>query len=216
MRQAKQPFQFVSASYLIRITRDRAMTLEDLARILHSCSDASIFHHTFQSLERQHYVSFSSDFAQWVLTACNAPPLAERLAAIDLRDCTSIENLRKSLTSRVDGYISDNPSASTRRAFENFYFCEALEFLVNRDERAMNLAELEQGIRKMSLQTIHHHFINSRLRLRLQTNDFSNWIDTSLGLPELARRVEGIDIYVNTLDGLREEILQVIHPWIER
>lgn len=125
MRQAKQPFQFVTASYLIRITRDRAMTLEELARILHSCSDASIFHHTFQSLERQHYVSFSSDFAQWVLTGCNEPPLAEELAAIDLRDCTSIDDLRKSLTGRVDGYILGNPSASTRRAFESFYFCEA-------------------------------------------------------------------------------------------
>lgn len=125
MRQAEQPFQFVTASYLIRITRDRAMTLEELARVWHSCSDASIFHHTFQSLERQHYVSFSSDFAQWMLTGCNEPSLAEELAAIDLRDCTSIDDLRKSLTGRVDGYILGNPSASTRRAFESFYFCEA-------------------------------------------------------------------------------------------
>lgn len=213
MRQARQPFQFVAASYLIRISRDRVMTLAELARVLHVCSDASIFHHTFQSLERHHYVSFSNDFAQWVLTGCNEAALAERLAAIDLRDCTSIGDLRKFLTARVDGYVRDNLSAAAREALEPFYFCEALEFLVNRAEKATTLAELEAGIRKMSLQTLHHHFINSRLRLHLQTNDFSHWIDTSLALPELARQVDSIDMYVNTLDGLREEILQTIHPW---
>jgi hypothetical protein len=215
MIQAKEPFQFVDASYLIRICSERAAGLSEFAEHLHNCSEASIFHHTFQSLERHHYASFSNDFAQWVLTGCNEAPLAEQLAAIDLRDCTSIDALRESLTSSVDGYLRRNPAATTRTAFEPFYFCEAFELAVPWGEQATTLAELEDGIRQMSLQTLHHHFINSRLRLRLQTNDFSHWIRNSLDLPELARRLDRIDIYVNTLDGLRERLIEAIHPWTQ-
>jgi hypothetical protein len=65
----------------------------------------------------------------------------------------------------------------------------------------------------MSHQTLHYHFINSRLRLRLQTNDFSNWIDDSLGLPELARKINRIDFYTNTLEGIRKELIQVMESW---
>jgi hypothetical protein len=216
MKQAKGPFQFVTASYLIRICPARAATLEELAENLRTCSDACIFHHTFQSLERQHYAVFSNDFAQWVLAACNEAALAERLAAIDLRDCTSIASLRESIEGTVDAYLKENSSAAGRRAFEPFYFGEALEFAVPRDERASTLLELRDGISRISLQTLHHHFINSRLRLQLRTNDFSHWIETSLELPELAWQINRIDIYVNTLEGLRQQMIETIQPWIDK
>lgn len=216
MKQAKEPFQFVTASYLIRICPARAATLGEFARNLHTCSDASIFHHTFQSLERQHYAVFSNDFAQWVQAACNEAALAERLAAMDLSDCISVAALRESLVNTLDAYLQANPSAANRRAFEPFYFGEALEFTVPRNERASTLRELEDGVARISLQTLHHHFINSRLRLHLRTNDFSRWIETSLELPALARLINRIDIYMNTLEGLRERIIETIHPWADQ
>jgi hypothetical protein len=69
---------------------------------------------------------------------------------------------------------------------------------------------LADGIRDLGLQTLHYHFINSRLRLRLKTNDFSNWVERSLGLPGLARKLNRIDFYTNTLEGVRAEILQAL------
>ncbi len=216
MKQAKTPFQFVTASYLIRISPDRARTIEELGRNLQTCSDASIFYHTFQSLERQHYAAFSNDFAQWVGASCGEPSLAERLAAIDVRDCTSLAMLRDALVNIVDGYVRANSTPAAQVSYEPFYFCEALEFTVPRDETASTLAELEEGVRRISLQTLHHHFINSRLRLHLQTNDFSYWIQNSLELPELARCIDRIDIYVNTLEKMREEIMAAIHSRIDQ
>ncbi|MFZ0334030.1 MAG: DUF5752 family protein [Candidatus Acidiferrales bacterium] len=216
MKQANTPFQFVTASYLIRICPDRAGTIEELSRNLKTCSDASIFHHTFQSLERQHYAAFSNDFAQWVEASCGEPSLAERLAAIDVRDCTSLAILRDALVNIADSYVRANASSAGRAAFEPFYFSEALEFTVPREETASTLEELEEGIRRISLQTLHHHFINSRLRLHLQTNDFSYWIENSLRLPELSRRIDRIDIYVNTLEKMREEIMATIHSRIDQ
>src|SRR5579862_6908506 len=126
-KRADQPFQFMAASYLIRIGAEPVQTLGELAKSLRTCPQASIFYHTFQSLEAHHYTSFSSDFAQWALTACNEAALAEQLAVVDLRDIVSIEDLRDILVCTVQDYLKEHSQAAERRAFEAFYFCEAKE-----------------------------------------------------------------------------------------
>jgi len=213
MKQAKHPFEFVAASYLILIRSERAWTLAELSQHLLTVPDASILFHTFQSLESHNYTTFSNDFAQWALTACNESVLAEELSAIDLRDFAAVEELRKVLGETLEKYLKRLPQAGDRPAFEPFYFCEAVETVVPLEGRAYTLRELAEGIQRMSRHTLHHHFINSRLRPRLQVNDFSNWIDDSLGLPELAKRLNQIDFYTNTLEGVRREILQALNGW---
>jgi hypothetical protein len=61
---------------------------------------------------------------------------------------------------------------------------------------------------------LYHHFIASRLRLKLRTNDFSYWFQNSLGLERLAARADGIDIYRNTLDTTRQELIRLIEEEI--
>ncbi|MCL6565409.1 MAG: DUF5752 family protein [Acidobacteriia bacterium] len=212
-RRATEPFQFVAASYLIRIGRQRATNLGELARHLRTCPDASIFYHTFQSLESHHYTTFSSDFAQWVMAACNEPALAERMAALDLREFVSIADLRRSLVQAVEDHLRSFPPAADRPAFEPFHFCEAVEVVFPVELRAFTLAELASGIRRLSLHTLHYHLINSRLRLQLKTNDFSFWVEHSLGLPELAERINRVDFYTNTLEGVREEVVRLLESW---
>lgn len=213
MRKAKEPFQFVAASYLIRICRERAHTLREMESHLRSVPDGSIFYHTFQSLESHHYTAFSSDFAQWVMAACNEAALAERLAAVDLGEFVSLADLREVLVRHLADHLRQNPQSADRPGFEPFHFCEAIEVAVPLDAHADNLAELADGIRRLSLQTLHHHFINSRLRLGLRTNDFSNWIGSSLGLPQLAAKLNRIDFYNNSLEGLREQVLRALGGW---
>jgi hypothetical protein len=208
-----QPFEFVAASYLTRICPERAWTLSELIQNLTRVSEASVFHHTFQSLESHHYTHFSNDFAQWVMASSNEAVLAEELAAIDLRDFLSIADLRKVLVETMEGYLKKVPQAADRPAFEPFYFCESNETVVTLGTQARTLAELAKGIELLSLQTLHYHFITSRLRLQLRTNDFSHWIEENLEIPALAGRINRIDFYMNTLDGVRKEILQAVEPW---
>jgi Family of unknown function (DUF5752) len=211
-KRADQPFQFVAASYLIRIGAEPVHTLGDFAKSLRSCPEASIFYHTFQSLEAHHYTSFSSDFAQWALTACNEAALAEQLAIVDLREIVSIEDLRAILVGTVQDYLKEHPQAADRRAFEAFYFSEAKEVTVPSGAPAWTLTELAEGIRLLGHQSLHYHFINSRLRLHLKTNDFSYWIEHNLNHPWLAARLNRIDFYNDTLDDLRQDILAVLEP----
>jgi hypothetical protein len=66
------------------------------------------------------------------------------------------------------------------------------------------------GLRQVSVHSIHHHFIEARLRLHLMSNDFSQWLEEEVGLPHTADAIEGIDIYTNTMEGVRQQIVHMV------
>lgn len=216
MKQAEKPFQFVDAFYLVVVGLQSAHTLRDFSRHLAKVSQLCIFCHTFHSLATHHYTSYSSDFAQWVMAGCNEGELAEQLGAIDVRQFVELEDLRAALVQEVNEYLTVRPASADRPAFEPFYFSETREVVLPVDRQARNLGELAEGLRQMSLHSLHYHFVNSRLRLHLRTNDFSNWIENELGFPELAMQIRRVDFYTNTLPEVRDEILDCISPWIGR
>lgn len=218
MRTAVQPFQFVTASYLTRITNCKANTLAELCQGLQNCSDASIFYHTFQSLGRHHFLTegFSNDFAQWVLAACNRTELAEQLATLDIREYLSLAELRSDLRRVVGDYCQAHPRQAEQSAFEPFYFCESIEVTVPLGSGASTLEEFRTRLEHLSNASFHFHFIASRLRLHLRTNDFSLWFESGLRLEALARRTNRIDIYTNTLESARAKLLALADRELER
>jgi len=211
-RWARSPFYFNSAAHLIRIGREKASNLAELLEALRVCPDASIFQHTFQTLGEHHFIreGFSNDFAHWAFAACNEVGLAERLAGIDIREFTSVATLRQRLVEIVDSYLQQNPRARDRAAFEPFYFCASDVIVIPTPFVARNLAEFADGIRQVSLHGIHYHFIDARLRLKLNSNDFSLWLENELDLGRLADRINRIDIYTSTLHDVRRTILRFV------
>ena len=216
MKVAKAPFRFMAAAMLTRITGQRAVTLAELLHGIRLCSDDSIFNHTFQSLQQHHFLTegFSNDFAQWALAACNEPRLAERLSSLDIRHYPALADLRTDLVSALDAYLREAPDSAQRRAFEPFYFCEAVTVTVPTRWQALTLAEFCHALQHVSIHTVHFHFVAARLREPLTVNDFSFWIEESLGLKELADCIDLIDIYTNTLEGVRARLLEEVQPWL--
>jgi len=216
MKQAAKPFQFMAASTLVRICGVEVRTVADLLEHLRTISAASVFNHTFQSLGQHHFLTegFSNDFAQWVLAACNQPQLAEQLTSLDIRQYESVEALRADLLRVLEEFVASEPARAQQRAFEPFYFCEAVTVTVPAPWRAHNLPEFCQGLEHISRESLHYHFVAARLRGPTK-NDFSAWIEDSLELPELADRIEHIDIYTNTLEGVRQLILDECAAWQE-
>jgi uncharacterized protein DUF5752 len=212
MMAAETPFEFVTASYLTRISNQSAGTLAELVTGLEHCSDASIFHHTFQTLGSHHFLTegFSNDFAQWVLADANRNDLAEQLAALDIRDYLSIAALRSDLCRLVQDYCAAQPQFASQSALERFYFCESVEVTVPLGRNARTLDEFREGIQHLSHAGFYFHFISSRLRLHLRTNDFSHWLANGLGLRTLADSVNHVDVYTNTLDSARAKLLRLI------
>jgi len=213
-RWARSPFYFNSAAHLLRIGRQRAINLNELLEAVKSCPDDSIFQHTFQTLQEHHFIreGFSNDFAHWAFAACNEVGLAERLSSLDVREFTSIKVLRQRIISIVEDYLKKNPRSGDRAALEPFYFCASDTVVVPTPFVARNLQEFAEGLQKVSIHAIHYHFIEARLRLKLNSNDFSVWLDEELDLGMMADKINRIDIYTSTLQDVRRAILRVVQP----
>ena len=211
-RWARSPFYFNSAAHLLRIGREQATNLSELLEGLRSCPNDSIFQHTFQTLQEHHFIreGFSNDFAHWAFAACNEVGLAERLAALDVRAFTSIAELRNRLVMIVDEYLKHNPRARDRAALEPFYFCATDTVVIPTPFVARNLQEFIESLQRVSIHSIHYHFIEARLRLKLNSNDFSLWLEEEMELGMVADRLNRIDIYTSTLNDVREQILRIL------
>jgi hypothetical protein len=210
--RAKTAFTFATASYLVCIGNQATSNLQGLEQGIETCTDGSIFYHTFQSLGRHHFLTegFSNDFAQWVLASCNRPILAEQLASLDIRDYVSLGELREDFGRILKGYCQANPREAVQPGFETFYFCESIEERVPLGIEAWTLEEFREGLKGLAHASMQFHFLASRLRLHLSTNDFSLWVARELGLEDLARKMNQIDIYTNTLDSARLSIIKLI------
>jgi hypothetical protein len=196
----------------MRITRQKSTTLSEFLDALRECPEASIFQHSFRTLQEHHFIreGFSNDFAHWALSACNEPGLAERLASVDVREFTSVTELRERFIQIVQNFLQSAPNAGSRIARETFYFCAADTVVIPTSFVARTLHEFAEGLRGVSVHSVHHHFIEARLRLKLMSNDFSQWLYEDLGLAEAARQLNRIDIYTVTLDDVRERIIRIV------
>ena len=213
-RWANSPFYFNSAAHLLRIEKQRAKNLSELLEAMRTVPEDSVFQHTFQTLQEHHFIreGFSNDFAHWAFAACNEVGLAERLSSLDVREFTSVKAIRDRIVAIVEDYLRRNPRAGDREALEPFYFCAADMVVVPTPFVGRNLQEFADCIQKVSIHTIHYHFIDARLRLKLNSNDFSLWLEDELGLGRLADRLNRIDIYTSTLQDVRRAILRLVQP----
>ena len=142
--------------------------------------------------------------------------MAERLAAIDIREFTSISSLRERIVHLLETYLQKNPRAATRTAMEPFYIMASDLVVVPTPYVARNLEEFANGLRKVTIHAIYYHFIDARLRLKLNTNDFSAWLEQEMEMGQAADKLNRIDIYTSTLEGVRRSILKVIEAEMAR
>jgi Family of unknown function (DUF5752) len=211
-RKPEKPFYFNTSEHLLRIGRQRATTLAELLLALQTCPDDSIFQHTFRTLQEHHFIrqGFSNDFAHWSLSACNEPVLAEQLASVDVREFTDLKGLRTQMVEIVEDFLQHQPRSASQPAHEPFYFCASDIVVLPTPFVADSLPAFLDGMKQISVHSIHHHFIEARLRLHLMSNDFSQWLEEELGLSSTAEAIERIDIYTNTMEGVRQQIARSI------
>ena len=212
LAQARTPFEFKSASHLMFIEREQATNLKELSQSLRTCPDESIFQHTFRTLEEHHFIKegFSNDFAQWAYTDLREVGLGERLAALDVREFTSLQKLRERLIQIVEEFGAVTPKSKECVSKTPFYFCSSRVTVLPTEHSASTLMEFVQGLKEVSLHSINYHFIEARLRRKLETNDFSIWLSRDLGLEREAQLLNNIDIYTSTQEGVRRKIIQIL------
>jgi hypothetical protein len=212
LRKPEKLFYFNTSEHLLRIGRQRATTIAELLHALETCPEDSVFQHTFRTLQEHHFIrqGFSNDFAHWSLSACHEPILAEQLASVDVREFTAIDGLRQRMTEIIDEFLQKHPKSGSHPAKEAFYFCASDIVVLPTPFVADSLPAFLDGLKQVSVHSIHHHFIEARLRLHLMSNDFSQWLEEEIGLRQIADLVERIDIYTNTMEGVRQQIAHMV------
>lgn len=212
--KAKEPFKFSTRLHLSELTGLRATTLGQLLAVIREVPGSCIYHHTHRFLQQHQYLSPEppNDFAYWVIDVLGEDELGERLVSIDTLQYSTIRDLREKIASTIEVYLEENPLAKLKfaRPGEEFHFIKSISFILPTNYAVYDLKEFVDVLRKITFDSIYFHIFEARLRLEKPTNDFSYWIENSLGDKELAAGISGFDPYTRTLDDLRTTIVQMI------
>ena len=129
---------------------------------------------------------------------------------MDVREFTAVEGLRRRMVGIIDEFLEHHPRSGSRPAYEPFYFCATDLVVLPTPFAPDTLGGFLDGLNQVSVHSIHHHFIEARLRLHRMSNDFSNWLEQQVGLTEAADAIERIDIYTNTTEGVQLQIARIV------
>lgn len=204
-----EPFHFYTERRLVELTGRTARTLPELLSVLRDISGSCVFYHTHHLFLSHHFEKpvVYSDFADWTSEALQEDALAERLGAIDLMAFTSIRQLRDAIIALIEEHLN---SASGRAREcppgDEFHFCKSKSFILPTGIVAHDVPEFFAKLPGITNVSLYFHFLEARLRLERQTNDFSQWL-RGRGEGNLADAIDRLDPYIVTLDELKNQIV---------
>jgi hypothetical protein len=205
-------FTFCECSTLIRPTGHRAENAQELLSLIGRVDPGVIYHHTHQFFMKAtvEVPEYPNDFAVWAAEVLEERALAEKLASLDLYVFNSIEQIRTGLTRTLKAYIKENPELRRARKGDAFFFNDSLTLVFPIESVVRTLGDFIRELQIVGTSSIYFHFFEARMRMERPSDDFSTWLETSLGYPGLAKRIRSLDPYHYSLEGLREEILFIL------
>jgi len=207
-----EPFRFYECMSLLQTTGLKTASLTEFTGAMRVVSPGAIFHHTHRSYLKgvQHVPEYTNDFSLWVANYLEERALAEKLASIDFYSMPSIEDIRKAIIYILEDYEENFPPPRPARPSDQFFFNDAITLVTPTGLSAGNLNELRVIIQEVGPSSLYYHFFEARIRVRGPSDDFSFWVEQSLGLRNLAQKIRKLDPYLYSLEGLREKLIEII------
>ena len=217
LKKAKEPFYFMSRTYLKELTGLKAKNLPELVAVLKKAPDAVIDYHTHHFLEEHHYLTPepSNDFAVWINDSLGDEVLGERLASIDTFGFPNLGALRERLVGIIEEYLATGSNLRQAMEGREFHFVKSVSVVMPTAYVAHDLREFVEALRKVSAGSLYFHIFESRLRLGRGLNDFSIWLKDNLDETELGDEIARLDPYTYTLEGLRSTLIRLIEKRIK-
>ncbi len=216
MMEENKGFEFRECVTLVKSTGKAAANLRQLKEMLAVVPDESIFHHTCQYFMGSLGLEYTNDFAQWAGDLLGERVLAEYLSNIDPYEFATMDEMRKGLLDVIDVYLERFPEPRDAMPGGEFFFNETVTLIFPAGVRARNLAELLTGIKYVDTNSIYYHFYEARLRLGGAADDFSVWLEDSLGKTELAGRIRSIDPFMHSVEGIRGHLVAEMEEELRR
>ncbi|MFQ5797258.1 MAG: DUF5752 family protein [Bacteroidota bacterium] len=207
-RRATNRFHFHTRLILLELTGRRARNLKELLEGIREVPESVIYHHTHHFLQQHLYLSPEppNDFSYWVREALDEDVLSERLSSIDTCEFNDIESLRAAIVEVIEAHLKNGEDLRQSPPGEEFNFMKAVTFILPTRYQATTLQEFADAIQKVTVNSLYFHIFEARLRLGRTGNDFSRWLEDSLGEVGIAQKIARLDPYTHTLEGLRKKI----------
>lgn len=217
MTRAASPFQFMGCVELRQTVGRRALDERELMDRLEEIPADSVLYHTHGYFLRHRPLttSYGNDFAAWTAIHVRDQVLAERLAVVNPFDYATLEDLREDLIGTIDDHLRRLSSVPRVEFGEPFYFQQSQLVEVALGTPAWTLAEFRATLADVDASALYVHMVEARVRLGRRSGDFAEWIRTSLGLPELAQRIERLDTYMTSLERVRARVLTFVDTALE-
>jgi hypothetical protein len=212
------PFVFTGCVEVRQALQRIAVDERELMDRLEEVPPGSIFYHTHGYFLRHRPITtaYGNDFAAWVAVQVRDQALSERLAVVNPFEFPTLEALREELVTVVHDHLRRLRTVPRVESGEPFHFQQSHIVEVELGPPATTLREFRDGLASVDASAIYFHMVEARARLGRRAGDFAEWIRTSLGLPELADRIERIDTYMTSLERVRARVLSLVDAELER
>jgi len=202
-------FYFMDCVEIKELLGKRADDERELMDLLEEVPVDSIYFHTHSYFLRHFYIAgpYTNDFANWVAIQVRDKVLGEKLAEITPSGTNTLEDVRVGLIEVIDDHLSSLKSIPAVVYGQPFHFMLSRIIEIPIGISVKNLDEFYRGLKSVDASAIYNHIYEARLRDKRGRSDFSIWLDEGLGLKDLAERIEKVDSYMYSLEGLRNKLL---------
>jgi hypothetical protein len=215
MAMMNASFTFMTSIHAVQLTGVRAKSLAELHAGLVRVDHASVYHHTYRFLRLLHFLPDvpHSDFAYWIGETLKEEAMAEQIAALDLRDFSSLRELQAVLQGIILKARED-PRRWEREAPQGleFHFCRSISIVLPTGHEAQTLEDFVAGLGRIDVGSLFYHLVEAPLRQEEASlappNDFSVWLEKTLGLEEEARDISLLNPFAWDLETLRGKIIE--------
>jgi len=212
VKKAKDPFHFYSHVELRESTSLKARNIREMASVIKNVPGSVVYYHTHVFFEQHQFLSPEppNAFAYWATYTLGDMILGEKLGSINISQYHTIRALREKIIEVLEEHLFNAQEIRNAAEGEEFDFIKTRSFIFPLPSVVTDLREFVEALKTVNLYSVYFHIFAARLRLEKGINDFSNWIDKSLGFDKLAEKIDTLDPYTYTLSGLRDKIIDLI------
>jgi uncharacterized protein DUF5752 len=129
---------------------------------------------------------------------------------VDPADFSTLQALREELVSVVDEHLRRLGVVPMVVSGEPFEFIQSRIVEIPTGIVVRTLKEFRDALLEVDLSALYFHLVESRLRLGRGRNDFAAWLEGALGLSDLARRVQTVNPYADSLEQARTRLIALL------
>lgn len=208
-----EPFVVKDCTLTALATGEEAQTLREFRERMKRIPEGSLYYHFWGHLlgplaeERE----FNNDFAEWAAFQVGDRVLAERLALVDPADYADTELLKDEILELVEERLHEEERIGVVGSDEPFHFIESQLVVFDTHRRATTPAELSSICPDLSQSSVFYHFVDARQRAPHGVDDFQLWLrEFGDPLREVRKQLSQVDLYFSTLEGLRDELTEIL------